>query len=158
MPTLTDFSANRLLGGDAPLSDYEGKVALVVNVASACGNTPQYEGLEALYRKYHDQGFVVLGFPCNQFGEQEAGSAEEIAQFCTSNFAVDFPMFNKVEVNGEGADPLFAWLKRETPGSEGRDVEWNFAKFLIGRDGQPVRRFGDKFMPESMAAEIEALL
>ncbi len=158
MSKLTDFSANRLLGGEAPLSDFAGKVALVVNVASACGNTPQYEGLEALYRKYKDQGLVVLGFPCNQFGEQEQGSDEEIAAFCTVNFAVDFPMFKKVEVNGDAADPLFKWLKRETPGSDNRDVEWNFAKFLVGRDGEPVKRFGDKFMPESMAADIEALL
>src|SRR5262245_9342087 len=102
MPTLTDFSADRLLGGEAPLTDFAGKVALVVNVASHCGNTIQYEGLEALYRQYKDQGLVVLGFPCNQFGEQEAGTAEEIAAFCTVNFAVDFPMFKKVEVNGEG--------------------------------------------------------
>jgi glutathione peroxidase len=158
MPTLTDFSANRLLGNSEPLSDFAGKVALVVNVASACGNTVQYEGLEALYRKYKDQGLVVLGFPCNQFGGQEPGTDEEIAAFCTVNFAVDFPMFKKVEVNGEGTDPLFKWLKRETPGSENRDVEWNFAKFLVGRDGKPVKRLGDKFEPEEIAADIEALL
>jgi glutathione peroxidase len=158
MPKLTDFSAARLLGEPEPLADFAGKVALVVNVASHCGNTPQYEGLEALYRQYGQQGFVVLGFPCNQFGEQEPGTDEEIAQFCTVNFAVDFPMFGKVEVNGPSADPLFRWLKHETPGSDDRDVEWNFAKFLIGRDGRPVKRFGDKFMPESIAPDIEALL
>jgi glutathione peroxidase len=158
MPTLADFSATRLLGGEVPFADYAGKVALIVNVASQCGNTPQYEGLEALYRKYYDRGLVVLGFPCNQFGEQESGSAEEIAQFCTANFAVDFPMFKKIEVNGEGADPLFKWLKRETPGSDDRAVEWNFAKFLVGRDGRPVKRFGDKFEPAEIAPEIEALL
>ena len=158
MTKLTDFSASRLLGGPEPLSDFEGKVALVVNVASQCGNTPQYEGLEALYEKYGKDGLVVMGFPCNQFEGQEPGTAEEIAEFCTVNFGVRFPMFGKVDVNGPGADPLFKWLKAETPGSDNRDVEWNFAKFLVGRDGKPVRRFGDKFMPADIAPEIEKLL
>ena len=158
MPALSDFSATRLLGGPEPLSDFAGKVALVVNVASHCGNTPQYEGLEALYDKYREQGLVVMGFPCNQFEGQEPGTAEEIAEFCSVNFGVKFPMFGKVEVNGPAADPLFKWLKRETPGSGDRDVEWNFAKFLVGRDGKPVKRFGDKFMPAEIAADIEALL
>jgi glutathione peroxidase len=158
MPTLSDFSAARLLGGNEPLSDFAGKVALVVNVASHCGNTPQYEGLEALYDKYREQGLVVMGFPCNQFGEQEPGTAEEIAEFCTGNFGVRFPMFGKIDVNGAEADPLYKWLKRETPGSDDREVEWNFAKFLIGRDGKPVKRFGDKFMPADIAPDIEALL
>ena len=155
MPVLTDFTASRLLGGPEPLSGFAGKVALIVNVASHCGNTPQYEGLEALYRQYGPRGLVVLGFPCNQFGEQEAGSAEEIASFCTLNYGVDFPMFKKIEVNGAGADPLYKWLKRETPGSDDRDIEWNFVKFLIGRDGKPVLRFGDKYMPEDIGPEIE---
>src|SRR5215212_8565785 len=146
MPKLTDFSASRLLGGPEPLADFAGQVVLVVNVASHCGNTHQYEGMEALYRQYGSRGFIVLGFPCNQFDGQEPGTAEEIAEFCTVNFAVDFPMFGKVEVNGPRADPLFRWLKHDTPGSDDRDVEWNFAKFLVGRDGQPVKRFGDKFM------------
>jgi glutathione peroxidase len=158
MPTLSDFSAPRLGGKTEPLSDFSGKVALVVNVASNCGNTPQYEGLEALYRKYRDRGLVVLGFPCNQFSGQEPGTEAEIAEFCTLNYAVDFPMFGKIEVNGEGADPLFRWLKIETPGSDNRDVEWNFAKFLVGRDGKPVKRFGDKFMPVDIAPDIEKLL
>jgi glutathione peroxidase len=158
MPSLADFSATRLLGGPEPLSDFAGKVALVVNVASHCGNTPQYEGLEALYKQYGPSGLVVMGFPCNQFDGQEPGTAEEIAAFCTLNFAVDFPMFGKVEVNGPAADPLFRWLKRETPGSADRDIEWNFAKFLVGRDGQPVKRFGDKFLPARIAPDIEALL
>jgi glutathione peroxidase len=158
MTKLSDFSASRLLGGPEPLTDFEGKVALVVNVASQCGNTPQYEGLEELYAKYGPDGLVVMGFPCNQFGEQEPGTEAEIAEFCTVNFGVKFPMFGKVEVNGEGADPLFKWLKAETPGSDNRDVEWNFAKFLIGRDGKPVKRFGDKFMPEAIAPDIEKLL
>jgi glutathione peroxidase len=158
MPVLSDFTAPRLLSGPEPLSAYAGKVALVVNVASKCGNTPQYEGLEALYRSYGPRGFVVLGFPCNQFGAQEAGSAEEIASFCTLNYAVDFPMFGKIEVNGPDADPLYKWLKHATPGSADRDIEWNFAKFLVGRDGQPVQRFGDKVQPADIAADIEKLL
>ena len=158
MPVLSDFTAPRLLGGPEPLSDFAGKVALVVNVASHCGNTPQYEGLEALYKKYGPRGLVVLGFPCNQFGEQEAGSEAEIASFCTLNYAVDFPMFGKLEVNGPAADPLYKWLKRDTPGSDNRDVEWNFAKFLVGRDGKPVKRFGDKFDPAAIAPDIETLL
>ena len=151
MTKLTDFSASRLLGGPEPLSDFEGKVALVVNVASHCGNTP-------LYEKYGKDGLVVMGFPCNQFEGQEPGTAEEIAEFCTVNFGVRFPMLGKVDVNGPGADPLFKWLKAETPGSDNRDVEWNFAKFLVGRDGKPVKRFGDKFMPADIAPEIEKLL
>lgn len=158
MTTLSDFTASRLGGAPEPLSAYAGKVALIVNVASQCGNTPQYEGLEALYRAYGPRGFVVLGFPCNQFGGQEAGSAEEIAAFCTLNYAVDFPMFAKLEVNGPAADPLYAWLKRETPGSADRDIEWNFAKFLVGRDGRPVRRFADKVQPADLAPDIETLL
>ena len=153
-----DFTATRLQGGAEPLSDFAGKVALVVNVASHCGNTPQYEGLEALYRKYKDRGFVVLGFPCNQFGAQEPGTAAEIAAFCTLNYAVDFPMFGKIEVNGEAADPLYRWLRRETPGSDNRDIEWNFAKFLVGRDGKPVKRYGEKFPPADIAPDIERLL
>ena len=155
MPVLSDFTAPRLLGGPEPLSDFAGKVALIVNVASHCGNTPQYEGLEKLYREYGPRGLVVMGFPCNQFGEQEGGSAEEIASFCTLNYGVDFPMFKKIEVNGPGADPLYKWLKRETPGSNDRDIEWNFVKFLVGRDGKPVLRFGDKYMPEDIGPEIE---
>jgi glutathione peroxidase len=158
MTTLNDFTAGRLQDGAEPLAHFAGKVALIVNVASHCGNTPQYEGLEALYRKYKDRGFVVLGFPCNQFGAQEPGTAAEIAEFCTLNYAVDFPMFGKIEVNGEGADPLYRWLRRETPGSDNREIEWNFAKFLIGRDGEPVKRYGDKFPPADIAPDIERLL
>jgi len=158
MSSLSDFSAPRLLGGSEPLSAYAGKVTLVVNVASHCGNTPQYEGLEALYKQYGPKGFVVLGFPCNQFDAQETGTAEEIAAFCTLNYAVDFPMFKKIEVNGAAADPLYKWLKHETPGSADREIEWNFAKFLVGRDGKPVKRFGDKFEPAKIAPDIEALL
>jgi glutathione peroxidase len=155
---LSDFSAERLGGAETSLSEFAGSVALVVNVASHCGNTPQYEGLEALYRKYRDRGFVVLGFPCNQFGAQEPGTAAEIAEFCTLTYAIDFPMFGKIDVNGQGADPLYRWLKLETPGSDSRDIEWNFVKFLIGRDGRPVKRFGEKFPPADIAPEIEKLL
>jgi glutathione peroxidase len=158
MSTLGEFSAPRLGGKSEPLSDFSGKVVLVVNVASQCGNTPQYEGLEQLYKTYRDKGLVVMGFPCNQFAGQEPGTDAEIASFCTLNFGVDFPMFGKVEVNGGGADPLFKWLKAATPGSDNRDIEWNFAKFLIGRDGKPVKRFGDKFMPGDIAPDIEKLL
>ena len=158
MTTLSDFTETRLLGGAAPLSDYAGKVVLIVNVASHCGNTPQYEGLEALYERYGKDGLVVMGFPCNQFEGQEPGTAQEIADFCTGNFGVRFPMFGKIDVNGPNADPLYRWLKRETPGSNDRDVEWNFAKFLVGRDGKPVKRFGDKFMPADIAPDIEKLL
>jgi glutathione peroxidase len=158
MTTLSDFTEARLLGGTVPLTEYAGKVVLVVNVASHCGNTPQYEGLEALHERYGKDGLVVMGFPCNQFEGQEPGTAQEIADFCTGNFGVRFPLFGKVDVNGPGADPLFKWLKRETPGSDNRDVEWNFAKFLVGRDGKPVKRFGDKFMPADIAADIEKLL
>jgi glutathione peroxidase len=155
---LSDFTARRLGGADENLTDFAGKVALVVNVASKCGNTPQYEGLEALYQAHRDRGLVVLGFPCNQFAGQEPGSDEEIAQFCTLNYGVDFPIFGKIEVNGEGADPLYQWLKAATPGSDNRDIEWNFAKFLIGRDGRPVKRYGDKFPPADIAPDIEKLL
>lgn len=158
MTTLSDFSARRLGGADEPLSDFTGKVALVVNVASKCGNTPQYEGLEKLYETYRDRGLVVLGFPCNQFLGQEPGTDAEIAEFCTLNYGVTFPMFGKIEVNGEGADPLYQWLKAATPGSDGQDIEWNFAKFLVGRDGRPVKRYGDKFPPADIAPDIEKLL
>jgi glutathione peroxidase len=158
MSTLSDFSATRLLGAAEPLADFSGKVTLVVNVASHCGNTHQYEGLEQLYRTFGPRGFAVLGFPCNQFDGQEPGSAAEIVEFCTVNFGVDFPMFGKIEVNGPGTDPLYRWLKVETPGSSGAEIEWNFAKFLLGRDGKPVRRYGDKVNPADIAADIEALL
>jgi glutathione peroxidase len=158
MTKLSDFTAPRLLGGPEKLSDFDGKVALVVNVASHCGNTPQYAGLEALWEKYGPQGLVILGFPCNQFAVQEPGSDEEIAAFCDLNYGVTFPLFKKVEVNGPAADPLYKWLKAETPGSDNRDVEWNFAKFLVDREGMPVKRFGDKFDPEAIAPDIEKLL
>jgi len=159
MPSLSDFTENRLLGGPEPLSTYAGKVALVVNVASACGFTPQYAGLEKLWRDYGDRGLVVLGFPCNQFGEQEAGKAEEIAAFCSTTYNVTFPMFSKIEVNGTGADPLFQWLKQAGPGPLGfNDVKWNFTKFLVARDGTSVTRYAPTTEPKDIAPYIEKLL
>lgn len=158
MTKLSDFSSPRLLGGPEKLSDFDGKVALVVNVASHCGNTPQYAGLEALWEQYGPKGLVILGFPCNQFEGQEPGTDEEIAAFCDLNYGVTFPLFKKVDVNGPAADPLYKWLKAETPGSDNRDVEWNFAKFLVDREGKPVKRFGDKFDPAAIAPDIEKLL
>jgi len=159
MPKLSDFSADRLLGGTESLAQYEGKVVLVVNVASKCGFTPQYTGLEELWITYGDRGFVILGFPCNQFGAQEAGSDLEIATFCSTTYSVTFPMFQKVEVNGAHTHPLYQWLKTAAPGLLGfNDVKWNFTKFLIGRDGQAVRRFGSDTEPKAIAADIEKLL
>ncbi len=159
MPKLSDFSADRLLGGTESLAQYEGKVVLVVNVASKCGFTPQYTGLEELWTTYGEKGFVILGFPCNQFGAQEAGSDLEIATFCSTTYSVTFPMFQKVEVNGAHAHPLYQWLKTAAPGLLGfNDVKWNFTKFLIGRDGQAVRRFGSDTEPRAIAADIERLL
>ena len=146
-------------GKTTNLSEYQGKVMLIVNVASKCGFTPQYTGLEALYKKYRDQGFAVLGFPCNQFGAQEPGNEEEIKNFCSLTYSVDFPLFAKVDVNGENAAPLFQFLKKEKKGllwSEG--IKWNFTKFLVGRDGSVLKRFAPTDKPESLTADIEAAL
>jgi glutathione peroxidase len=157
--SLRDFNARRLDGAETGLAAYQGTVLLIVNTASACGFTPQYEGLEALYRRFKDRGFAVLGFPCNQFGGQEPGDAAEIGAFCTTRYDVSFPMFAKVEVNGDNADPLWAWLKREAPGILGSEaIKWNFTKFLVDRDGQAVRRYAPATRPEDLAADIEALL
>ncbi|WP_136163151.1 glutathione peroxidase [Sphingomonas flavalba] len=146
-------------GGTGALAAYAGKVLLIVNVASRCGFTPQYAGLEALYRRYADRGFVVLGFPCNQFGEQEPGSDTEIAAFCAATYDVTFPLFAKVAVNGPGADPLWAWLQAERRGFAGiRAIKWNFTKFLVGRDGAVVARYAPMTKPAAIAAAIEALL
>ena len=159
MTTFHDFSANTLTGEKTALSTYKGKVALVVNTASRCGLTPQYAGLEALHKKFAAKGLAVLGFPCNQFGAQEPGSAEEIGAFCEKNYGVSFPLFEKLEVNGAGTHPLYQWLKKESAGASGpEDIEWNFAKFLVGRDGNLIRRYAPKTRPEDMAADIEALL
>lgn len=157
--TIYDFSPTSLDGQPADLAACRGKVLLIVNVASKCGFTPQYEGLEAVYEKYRSQGFEVLGFPCNQFGSQEPGSSDEIASFCNLTYGVQFPMFAKVEVNGDGADPLFKYLKTAAPGLLGtRDIKWNFTKFLVGRDGKVVDRYAPTTKPEAMAKDIEALL
>jgi glutathione peroxidase len=157
--TIYDFQAQRLDGAAASLRAFEGKVLLVVNTASACGFTPQYAGLEALYREFAPRGFAVLGFPCNQFGEQEPGSAHEIADFCATRFDVTFPMFAKIEVNGEAAHPLYRWLKREAPGVFGSQrIKWNFTKFLVDRNGHVVERFAPTTKPEDLRAHIERLL
>ena len=154
-----DYTAHTLEGADAPLADWRGKVLLVVNVASKCGFTPQYTGLEALYRKYKDRGFAILGFPCNQFGAQEPGDAAEIANFCSLTYDVSFPMMSKIEVNGPAADPLYAYLKKEKKGVLGTEaIKWNFTKFLIDREGNVVRRFAPADKPEALTSAVEALL
>ncbi len=156
MTTLHDFSA-RLLGNEQAmsLSGYKGKVLLVVNTASQCGLTPQYGGLEALHKQFAARGFAVLGFPCNQFGAQEPGSAQEIGAFCEKNYGVSFPMFDKVEVNGPGAHPLYQWLTQST---DGAPIKWNFGKFLIGRDGALVKRYEPQVEPAAIVADVEKLL
>lgn len=158
MSPFYSFSAERLNGQPQNLSDYTGKLVLVVNTASKCGFTPQYAGLEALYQQFKDQGLVILGFPCNQFGNQEPGGAEQIAQTCEINYGVTFPVFAKVDVNGPAAHPLFQWLTGELPGWLGKSIKWNFTKFLIGRDGKPVKRFATITKPEKMATFIQQQL
>lgn len=157
--TIADFSARLPGGEEIDLAEKAGKVLLIVNTASKCGFTPQYKGLEALWRKFGDRGFEVIAFPCNQFGGQEPGDADEIASFCDINFGVSFPLMAKIEVNGEGATPLYQWLKGEAPGVLGsKAIKWNFTKFLIGRDGKVVRRYAPTDKPEQLERDIEALL
>jgi glutathione peroxidase len=157
--SIYDFSAETLDGKPAPLSDWRDKVVLIVNTASKCGFTPQYEGLEALYRKYKDRGFVVLGFPCNQFGGQEPGDAAEIANFCSLTYEVDFPMMRKIDVNGPKTHPLYAYLKHAKAGLLGTEgVKWNFTKFLVDRKGEVVERFAPNVNPKALEGAIEALL
>jgi glutathione peroxidase len=158
MTSLGDFKATAIDGTETDLAAYEGQVVLVVNTASQCGFTPQYQGLQQLQDEYGDRGFTVLGFPCDQFGGQEPGTEDEIASFCERTFGVDFPLFAKVEVNGDGAHPLFAWLRQEKSGLLGGKIKWNFTKFLIGRDGRVVDRFGPTTKPERIAADIERVL
>ena len=159
MTTIADFTVEKPDGTPLDLGDKLGKVLLVVNVASKCGFTPQYEGLEALQRKFADQGFEVLGFPCNQFGSQEPGNAEEIASFCKLTYDVTFPVLKKVEVNGAGASPLYDWMKGEASGLMGsKSVKWNFTKFLIDREGRVVRRYGPTDAPASIEKDIAKLL
>jgi glutathione peroxidase len=155
---LGDFKATAIDGGERSLSDYSGDVVLVVNTASACGFTPQYAGLEQLYRTYQGQGLRVLGFPCNQFGSQEPGTEEEIGEFCQKNYGVTFPMFAKVDVNGDDEHPLFTWLKAEKGGLLGKKIKWNFTKFLVGRDGQVIARYAPSTEPAGLVADIEKAL
>jgi glutathione peroxidase len=158
MASIYDFSATSLAGEDTPLKRFEGNVLLIVNTASACGFTPQYKGLEALQQSFGARGFSVLGFPCNQFGRQEPGSAAEIGQFCSSNYAVSFPMFDKIDVNGDNAHPLYQYLKGEKSGLLGSAIKWNFTKFLIDRSGKVVGRYAPTTTPEALTKDIEALL
>ena len=156
---LYSFVAKGQNGSPLPLESYKGKVSLVVNVASKCGFTPQYKGLEELYQKYKGQGFVILGFPCNQFGGQEPGTETEIQEFCELNFGVKFPLMAKVDVNGSKADPIFQWLKSEAPGLLGTEIiKWNFTKFLVGKDGQVIKRYAPKAEPKDIAADVEVAL
>ena len=159
MSNVYDFSANTLDGKPVSLRDYSGKVLLIVNTASKCGFTPQYEGLEGLYQQYRDRGLMVLGFPCNQFGAQEPGTAEEIGSFCQKNYGVSFPMFEKIDVNGDGAHPLYRWLKGSARGLLGSEaIKWNFTKFLVDRQGNVVDRFAPTTKPEDLKSNVEALL
>tara|TARA_B100001179_G_scaffold129099_1_gene92543 strand:+ start:1145 stop:1624 length:480 start_codon:yes stop_codon:yes gene_type:complete len=157
--TIADFSVETNKGDTLDLKEKLGKVLLVANTASKCGFTPQYDGLEKLYQDYSEQGFEVMAFPCNQFGGQEPGSAEEIEQFCKVNFGLTFPLMQKIDVNGAEASPLFDWMKREAPGLMGsKAIKWNFTKFLIDRDGNVVKRYGPTDAPAAIADDIEKLL
>ncbi len=153
-----DFEAKRLNGKEQSLNDYAGKTIIVVNTASKCGLTPQYEGLEKLYNDYKDKGLVILGFPCNQFGKQEQGNADEIQSFCQINYGVSFPLFEKINVNGPQAHPIFTYLKQALPGNFGNNVKWNFTKFVIDKSGKPVKRFSPTTKPEKMEQYIKNIL
>jgi len=159
MSTVYDFDAQTIDGRTVPLRQYEGKVMLIVNTASACGFTPQFAGLEELHQRYGSQGLVVLGFPCNQFAGQDPGSNDEIASFCQLNYGVSFPMMAKVDVNGAQASPLYRWLCAEAPGLLGsKAIKWNFTKFLVGKDGQVIRRYAPQDTPAKLADDVEAAL
>ena len=159
MTTIYDISAEKLEGGEQSLSDYQGKVLLIVNTASKCGFTPQFEGLEKVFQKYRAQGLVVLGFPCNQFAGQDPGNNSEIGEFCQRNYGVSFPMFAKIDVNGSDAHPIYKFLTKEAKGILGTEsVKWNFTKFLVGRDGNVIDRFATATKPEDMAKDIEKAL
>lgn len=154
-----DYEARTIDGQPKKLGDYSGQVLLVVNVASKCGLTPQYEGLEALYRKFKDKGFSILGFPCDQFGHQEPGTEEEIQSFCSLNYDVSFPMFAKIKVNGDDAHPIYKYLKAEKPGVLGTEgIKWNFTKFLIGKNGEVVQRYAPTTKPDAIEKDVAALL
>ncbi|GHA51774.1 glutathione peroxidase [Salinimicrobium marinum] len=157
--TFYDFEAESITGESISMSKYKGKTVVIVNTASKCGLTPQYEGLEILFQKYEAQGLMILGFPCNQFGNQESGDSEEIQEFCQVNYGVSFPMFNKVDVNGDNAHPLFKYLKSELSGGIlGSKIKWNFTKFVIDKNGKPVKRFSPITKPEKMESTIKKLL
>ena len=158
MPSIADFSATSIDGRDEPLSQYLGKVVLIVNTASKCGFTPQYDGLESVYKEYVDRGLVVLGFPCDQFGHQEPGDEAQIQEFCKVRFGVTFPLFAKVDVNGSGAHPLYKWLRSQQGGLLGDRIKWNFSKFLLNRQGEVVERYASTTKPEKIAGDIEKLL
>jgi len=157
--SIYNFEAKTIDGKTISLGDWKGKALFIVNVASKCGFTPQYEGLEKLHKDFSNQGFAVLGFPCNQFGSQEPGSENEIQQFCTMNFGVSFPMFAKVDVNGEQAHPIYEYLKSSLPGVLGtKAIKWNFTKFLVDKDGKPIKRYAPQDKPEEIANDIKNLL
>lgn len=158
MTNFYDFEAVSLRGENIKMSDYSGKAVLVVNTASKCGLTPQYEGLEALYKEYKDKGLEILGFPCNQFGAQEPGSADEIGEFCQINYGVSFKMFEKIDVNGPNTHPIFKFLKEEKGGILGDDIKWNFTKFLIGKDGNVIKRFAPITVPNDLKVDVEKAL
>ena len=159
MSEFYNFTATDLEGNERSMAEFKGKVVVVVNTASRCGFTPQYKGLEALYQEYKDQGLVILGFPCNQFGKQEPGDEAEIAQFCELNYGVTFPLFAKVDVNGKNAHPLFGFLKQNAPGLLGSEgIKWNFTKFLVDGKGQVIKRFASKDKPEALKSEVAAAL
>ncbi|MBX2925720.1 MAG: glutathione peroxidase [Chitinophagaceae bacterium] len=156
--TFYDFEAQQLNGANVGMNEYKVKTVVVVNTASKCGFTPQYEGLEKLYKKYKDRGLVILGFPCNQFGKQESGTSDEIQEFCRLNYGVSFPMFEKIEVNGANAHPLYKFLKSKLSGIFGRRIKWNFTKFVIDKNGNPVKRFAPYTKPAKMETVIQKLL
>ena len=159
MASVYDFTVKNIRGQDVKLDTYKGKALLIVNTASECGFTPQYKGLEKLYEKLHDKGLEILGFPCNQFGAQEPGTEKEIATFCEANYGVTFPMFAKIDVNGDDTAPLYKFLKKQKPGLLGSEaIKWNFTKFLVDREGNVVKRYAPNDTPESMAADIEKVL
>ena len=158
MSSFYEMHAKSLSGEDVSMEAYKGKVVLVVNTASQCGLTPQYKGLEELYKKYGDEGLVVLGFPCNQFGGQEPGDGEQIQNVCLRNYGVTFPVFEKTDVNGEKANPIFVWLKSKLPGWFGASIKWNFTKFLLDREGKPVKRFSPTTKPEALEGAVRRVL
>lgn len=158
MSKIYDFTVKDSKGSDVALSDYKGKAVLIVNTASKCGFTPQYEGLQKVYDEFNEQGLEILAFPCNQFGKQEAGSDEEIQSFCQINYGLSFPVMGKIEVNGSGADPLYQFLKKEKGGVLGSKIKWNFTKFLVDKEGNVIKRFASTVKPEDLVADIKKVL